>query len=152
AVTTPSYIGMGTPAAAPDLAAATARLKKVRHIGLCRLVLTRRGATFVPGPQPGMSHPDLLFVSRMLRMYGDLEDQNYCLARYFWSLRALPGTKQIQAYWLFYVPIDGGGDTPEARAKVAKATADGKAKQFSRCYTEAKNNEPGSTKKAQSRQ
>ncbi|XXT19875.1 hypothetical protein WME94_57605 [Sorangium sp. So ce429] len=105
-VTTNHYIGMGIPGPPADLAGAVARIRKTRPVAFVRLVLTRRGTTF-PTPIDRTNPPEaLLFVSRLLRMWGDTEDRNFTIARYFWSLRNLPGTRDVQAFWIFYVPLD----------------------------------------------
>ncbi|WP_437338490.1 hypothetical protein [Sorangium sp. So ce394] len=105
-VTTKHYIGMGIPRPPTDLAGAVARIRKARPIGFTRLVLTMRDATFPSPIDPKNPPPGLLFVSRLLRMWGDTEDRNFTIARYFWSLRNLPGTRDVQAFWVFYVPLD----------------------------------------------
>jgi len=126
AVSTPKYIGMGCPRAADALASQVARMRRARPVGLARLVLTTRGAQFPRAIDPKAPPSDLLFVSRLLRMYGDAEDQNFTIARYYWSLRGLPNTRDVQAYWLFYVPLDvfaGANASPEKKAKLQLAKA-----------------------------
>jgi hypothetical protein len=116
-VTTPHYIGMGIPKPPPDLAAAIQRIRKTRMIGFARLILVQRGATFRSPIDPKNPPPELLFVSRLLRMWGDKDDQNFTIARYYWSLRDLPATKDIQAYWAFWVPQD---PPPDPKASPTK--------------------------------
>ncbi|WP_437798695.1 hypothetical protein [Sorangium sp. So ce693] len=124
-VSTSYYIGMGMPRPPAALAAQVARLKKARPIGFARLVMTTRGAQFDGAVNPKKPPPQLLFVSRLLRTYGDAEDQNFTLSRYYWSLRNLPNTRDVQSCWIFYVPLDApvGQDTPpEIKAKLQPAT------------------------------
>ncbi|KYG10921.1 hypothetical protein BE21_09530 [Sorangium cellulosum] len=124
-VTTNHYIGMGIPRPPADLAGAVVRIRKTRPIGFARLVLTKRGAKFEEAIDPKNPPEALLFVSRLLRMWGDTEDQNFTIARYFWSLRNLPGTREVQALWVFYVPLDVpvSRDTPEEKAKKARVAS-----------------------------
>jgi hypothetical protein len=166
AVGTEYYIGMGIPKPATDLASQIKRLKRARPVGLARFVLTTRGAKFTAAIDAKNPPGDLLFVSRLLRTYGDAEDQNFTLARYLWSLRNLPGTTNLQAYWMFYAPLDTG---PGAKAKATAmmngprtkkvddlglpltryrflifgSQGDGTVRQLQRRYTEATNNEVG---------
>lgn len=116
-VTTQYYIGMGIPKPPSDLSAAILRIRKTRMIAFARLVLVERGATFPDNIEPKNPPPGLLFVSRLLRMWGDKEDQNFTIARYYWSLRNLPATKDVQAYWLFWVPQDVALDEKASPAK-----------------------------------
>jgi hypothetical protein len=125
-VTTAYYIGMGVPKAPGDLAAQVARIRKTRPIGFARLVLAARGAKFDQPIDKDKPPADLLFVSRLLRMYGDADDQNFTIARYYWSLRKLANTNEVQAYWVFYAPIDvalGPDAAPDKKAKAAYAKA-----------------------------
>jgi hypothetical protein len=181
-VTTEPIIGMGIPKPAGDLTAAAARVRKARPIGFVRLVLAARGEKFASPIDKTKPPSSLLFVSRLLRMYGDAPEQNYPIARYFWSLRDLPNRNAVQAYWVFYAPIDvalGPEASPDQKAKKAYAKAvmigprtkkvddfpasfakdwylvigdmaDGKATQIQRKFTEAKNNDAGSTGDAKS--
>lgn len=90
--------GMGVPRSAPDLAGQIEMMKRARPIGLARLVLTRRENLSELMPE------HVLFVSRLLRTYGDAEHQNYTVARYLWSLRNTPGFGSIQPFWLTFLP------------------------------------------------
>jgi hypothetical protein len=120
-VTTEYYIGMGVPKAAPALDAEVARIKKTRPIGLARLALVSRGAKFADAIDAKSPPKELLYVSRLLRMYGDTDDKNFTIARYYWSLRDLPGKEEIQAYWLLYVPRDVSVDAKASAEKKAQA-------------------------------
>ncbi|AGP39451.1 hypothetical protein [Sorangium cellulosum] len=124
-VSTSHYIGMGILRPPTALADQVARLKKARPVGFARLVMTTRGAQFSGALNPKKPPPQLLFVSRLLRTYGDAEDQNFTLARYYWSLRNLPNTRDVQTCWIFYTPLDApvGQDTPpERKTKLQQAT------------------------------
>jgi hypothetical protein len=125
-VTAKHYLGMGIPRPPANLSAAVARIRRTRPMAFARLVLTARGAKF-PSPIDPKSPPsDLLFVSRLLRTWGDAEDQNFTIARYFWSLRSLPCTREFQALWFFYVPQDvyvGSKASAEQKMKARTATA-----------------------------
>jgi len=126
AVTAPDYIGMGIPRAFTVLPEQVARLRRARTIGFARLVLTTRGAAFPKAIDPKKPPAELLFVSRLLRTYGDADDQNYTIARYYWSLRNLPSTREVQAYWMFFVPLDvpvPANTPPDKRASFKQATA-----------------------------
>lgn len=91
------YTGFGKVGDPPSgkLKEMTDHLKKTRPVGFARLVLTRRGE---------QGEAALLWASKMLRMYGDQEDQNYPVARYLWSLRNTPGLARIQPWWLIFAP------------------------------------------------
>jgi len=120
-VSTSYYCGMGILKPGNDLPGAIARLKKTRPIGLARLLLLKRGAAVVNAKGADLAErygDGLVYLSRLVRMYGDKDDQNFTIARCYWSLRNLPGTKDIAAYWLFYAPIDG-------KAKPAKELIQG---------------------------
>jgi hypothetical protein len=74
-------------------------LRTARPVGLARMAVTRRLKT--PG---NMTGDDVLYVSRMIRLYGDKPDQNYTVARLLWSLRNTPGFTDIQVWWFVYAP------------------------------------------------
>ncbi len=120
-VTTKHYIGMGVPKPPSDLPAAIQRMRRTRMIAFARLVLVERGASFTDKIDPQKPPPQILFVSRLLRMWGEKDDQNFTIARYYWSLRDLPTTKDVQAYWVFYVPqdVDPGEKATEVKKKAA---------------------------------
>jgi hypothetical protein len=111
--------GMGVIPDTGQLEAMTSFLKNARPIGLCRLVLTARqlpptaapskrgagaadvGARLnVESPKPG----DVIYMSRVLRMYGDSASQNFYLSKLLRSLRFAPGFANIQAWWFALLP------------------------------------------------
>ena len=51
-----------------------------------------------------MTHDDVLYVSRMVRLYGDDPSKNHTMARLLWSLRNTPGFTDIRVWWLVYAP------------------------------------------------
>lgn len=115
-------------------AQAIAALEKARPVGLCRLVLTLRtapdpkqvekiekqrkaqvkksggvdlGVDLDPGHLiwgAGPRKDDVLYVSRLLRMYGDDASQNFYLSRLLWSLRNTPYFTNIQPWWFVFYP------------------------------------------------
>lgn len=52
----------------------------------------------------GPSKDDVLYVSKLLRMYGDDPSQNFYLSRLVWSLRNTPYFTNVQPWWFVYVP------------------------------------------------
>lgn len=91
--------GVGIPKPAPDLAGQVELMKKARPIGLARLVLTERQ------PLNALSPEHVLFVSKLLRTYGDADHQNYTITRYLWSLRNTPGFSSVQPWWFIFMPL-----------------------------------------------
>ncbi|MDI1448616.1 hypothetical protein [Polyangium sp. 6x1] len=92
--------GVGIPKAVPDLQRQIEVMKKARPVGLARLVLTeRKGTTTELMPE------HVLFVSKLLRTYGDEDHQNYTVTRYLWSLRNTPGFSSVQPWWFLFLPI-----------------------------------------------
>ncbi|WP_437485752.1 hypothetical protein WME75_01740 [Sorangium sp. So ce1014] len=93
------FCGMGvTPPPPEDLGEMAAFIKKARPIGLFRLVLTRR-------PSKGsMTDDDVLYVSRLARMYGSLPEQNYTIAQMLWGIRNTPGFTNVQPWVIFFIP------------------------------------------------
>jgi hypothetical protein len=78
-----------------NLAAATNSMLNARPVGLARLVVMFRNE---PDGDP-------VFVSRMLCTWGrGGPRQNYTIARLVHSLRDLPGRKNLQAFWMVYIP------------------------------------------------
>ncbi|UQA57866.1 hypothetical protein [Polyangium aurulentum] len=91
--------GVGIPKPAPDLAGQIELMKKARPIGLARLVLTERR------PLNELAPEHVLFVSKLLRTYGDADHQNYTITRYLWSLRNTPGFSSVQPWWFIFMPL-----------------------------------------------
>jgi hypothetical protein len=106
-------------------------LEKARPVGLLRLVLTVRKPPQAPKPPSPFAKakpktaletlgPDLfpggftwggdihkdevLYISRLMRMYGDKDTENFYLSRLLRSLRATPYFTHIQAWWLVFIP------------------------------------------------
>lgn len=95
------YCGMGVVPEKPPvpLDEMASFMRKARPVGLVRLVVVKRKAA-----ANDVTDADILFVSRLVRMYNDQEDQNYTIARYAWSLRQMPGYRSMQAYWVVFIP------------------------------------------------
>lgn len=74
-------------------------LHKARPIGLGRVAITRRGAT-----TSDVKEGDVLYVSRLVRLYGDAPDKNYWMSKLLWSLRNTPGFTDVQVWWIVYAP------------------------------------------------
>jgi hypothetical protein len=149
-INTPAtFKGLGTPATNFDLAAGLKRLKKARPFGLARLFVATEDLhtqNKVPStqhpvkegetPQRMMTVPNkLVFMSRVCRMWGAADTENYSIMRCQWALRSLPGWKAtpdgpeapVFAWWVFYSPKDTPKDTPKDELatlllKAARAT------------------------------
>ncbi|WP_437875247.1 hypothetical protein [Sorangium sp. So ce513] len=93
------FCGMGvTPPPPEDLGEMAAFIRKARPIGLFRLVLTRRPGKAVMTPD------DVLYVSRLARMYGSSPEQNYTIAQMLWGIRNTPGFTNLQPWVIFFIP------------------------------------------------
>ncbi|WP_437975186.1 hypothetical protein WMF11_45310 [Sorangium sp. So ce295] len=93
------FCGMGvTPPPPEDLGEMAAFIKKARPIGLFRLVLTLRPSKAVMIPD------DVLYVSRLARMYGGSLEQNYTIAQMLWGIRNTPGFTNLQPWVIFFMP------------------------------------------------
>lgn len=106
-------------------------LETARPVGLVRLVLTMRKPpekpkTPPPGAKPKSKNPgdalgpdlfpgrftwlgdvhkdEVLYISRLLRMYGDKSDENFYISRLLRSLRATPFFTNVQAWWFVFIP------------------------------------------------
>jgi hypothetical protein len=124
-------IGVTPKPAASKLDAQLAALENARPVGLLRFALTLRKPPEVPKPpspwakpksqNPGETlGPDLfpgrftwlgdihkdevLYISRLLRMYGDKSNENFYLSRLLRSLRATPFFTHVQAWWFVFIP------------------------------------------------
>lgn len=73
-------------------------LRKARPVGLGRIAITKR----VLGSK--MTDADVLYVGRLMRMYGDSPDKNYWISRLLWSLRNTPGFTNVAVWWFVYAP------------------------------------------------
>jgi hypothetical protein len=84
-------------------------LRKTRRVGLARLIIAEKGV--LPGVTVGPliegtkvpSSPGVLYVSPLLRMWGDDALQNFSYGGYLWSLREL-GAEGKDVWWVFYSP------------------------------------------------
>lgn len=74
-------------------------LRKARPVGLGRVAITRRG-----GKASDVNEGDVLYVSRLIRLYGDTPDKNYWMSKLLWSLRNTPGFTDVQVWWIVYAP------------------------------------------------
>lgn len=93
------FCGMGvTPPPPEDLGKMAAFIKKARPVGLFRLVLTRR-----PSKAP-LAADDVLYVSRLARMYGSSPEQNYTIVQMLWGIRNTPGFTNLQPWVIFFIP------------------------------------------------
>jgi hypothetical protein len=126
-------VGIGvTPKPDPQrLDAHLGALEKARPVGLVRLVLTMRRPPEAPKPPSPWAKPkpatpanqlgpdlfpgrmvwggdvqkgEVLFISRLLRMYGDKDHQNFYLTRLLHSLRGTPFFTNIQPWWFVFMP------------------------------------------------
>ncbi|WP_437601951.1 hypothetical protein WMF28_10065 [Sorangium sp. So ce590] len=93
------FCGMGvTPPPPEDLGEMATFIKRARPVGLFRLVLTLR-------PSKAMMTPnDVLYVSRLARMYGSSPEQNYTIAQMLWGIRNTPGFTNLQPWVIFFIP------------------------------------------------
>ena len=119
------YKGMGTPATTSKLSEGLKRLKKTRPFGLARLFVATDPLKGAPKTeQVLLKDPDpkktvtltvptpLVFMSKVCRMWGAKDTENYSIMRCQWALRALPKWKASQdgpelpafAWWVFYCP------------------------------------------------
>jgi hypothetical protein len=119
------YKGLGTPAANHSLKLGLERLKKTRPLGLVRLFVATDPLSGAPPTQKEpitssdpkkttMTVPkQLVFMSRVCRMWGEASDANYSIMRCQWSLRSLPPWKAAEsgpelpafAWWVFFSPM-----------------------------------------------
>lgn len=126
-------VGIGvTPKPDPTkLKAHLASLENARPVGLLRFVLTLRKPPEAPKPPSPWAKPkpktaadalgpdlfpgrftwlgdihkdEVLYISRLLRMYGDKPNENFYLTRLLRSLRATPYFTNVQAWWFVFVP------------------------------------------------
>ncbi len=76
-----AFFGVGVlpPVAGDQLTEQAKWLAKARPVGLARLAITMR--------VPMITLQHVLYVSRLIRMYGDADEDNYTISRLLWSLR-----------------------------------------------------------------
>ncbi len=118
-----TFRGLGTPGTHFDLAKGLKRLKKARPFGLARLFLAteqfpgsdkatpRQLDPNDPDPKKKVSVPNsVVFMSKLIRMWGAAETENYSIMRCQWALRSLPKWTAkgkelpVFAWWVFYSP------------------------------------------------
>ena len=94
-----TFCGLGVPPEPPeDLAEMAKFIRRARPIGLLRLVITERV------PPAKMTDDHILYVSKMFRMYGEGEDDNFHISRCVWALRNMPGFTKLQGWFVIYTP------------------------------------------------
>jgi hypothetical protein len=94
-------VGVGVPPPAPD--PDSDWLRKARPVGLARFLLLRRSQA---AGADSRTLDDVVYVSRLLRMWGDDSYANYGYAKYAWSLRNIPYYAQLEPHWILFVPRD----------------------------------------------
>ena len=107
-------------------------LENARPIGLLRFALTVRKPPVKPKPPSPWAKPskapkaadlgpelfpnqytfgggvqkgEIVYISRLLRMYGDAATQNFYLTRLLWSLRGTPYFSNLQPWWFVFAPV-----------------------------------------------
>jgi hypothetical protein len=109
-------------------------LENARPIGLVRFALTVRKPPAAPKPPSPWAKPskakapqgadlgpelfpnqytfgggvqkgEIVYISRLLRMYGDAATQNFYLTRLLWSLRGTPYFSNLQPWWFVFIPV-----------------------------------------------
>lgn len=127
-------VGIGvTPRPDPQrLSDALDVLENARPIGLLRFALTVRKPPVKPKPPSPWARPskapqtanlgpdlfpnqytfgggvqkgEIVYISRLLRMYGDEATQNFYLTRLLWSLRGTPYFSTLQPWWFVFAPV-----------------------------------------------
>ncbi|MDI1479808.1 hypothetical protein [Polyangium sp. y55x31] len=94
-----TFCGLGVPPEPPgDLLEMAEFIRRARPIGLLRLVITERV------PPAKMTDDHILYVSKMFRMYGETEDDNFHISRCVWALRNMPGFTKLQGWFIIYTP------------------------------------------------
>lgn len=78
-------------------------LKKARPVGIARFALTLRPID-KKGRARLMTADDVLYVSRMFRMYGDGATENHYISHLLWSLRNTPGFTTVQPWFFVHAP------------------------------------------------
>jgi hypothetical protein len=94
-----TFCGLGVPPEPPeDLVDMAKFIRRARPIGLLRLVITERV------PPTKMTDDHILYASKMFRMYGDGDDDNFHISRCVWALRNMPGFTKLQGWFIIYTP------------------------------------------------
>ncbi len=121
-----SFNGMGVlpPKGDATLQTCATALRKMRPLGLARLLLARSPEAANSGSSHSASTPvefgDLLYISPLLCMYEPKQGSihNFYASKLLWSLRGLPGFERLRAFWSVFVPdqtwsnavLDKGGE------------------------------------------
>lgn len=96
------FVGLGVhkPLSAKVIITGVSLARRARPLGVARLGIFKR-----PASAGGTLDPDaVLYVSPTLQMHeGDTD--NFYISRYLWSLRAIPGYKDLQAIWQISTPL-----------------------------------------------
>jgi hypothetical protein len=73
--------------------------RRARPLGVARLGIFKR-----PPTGGKVSDDDILYVSPTVQMHEPGSTDNYYVSRFMWSLREIPGYKDIQAIWQISIP------------------------------------------------
>jgi hypothetical protein len=89
------FVGLGVlnPPDVDEMRKGVVKARKARPLGFARLAIFKR------------KNAEILYVSPLLQMHEPDDGANYPTARYLWSLREMPGCKDLQALWLLRIPI-----------------------------------------------
>jgi len=97
---TGTFVGMGTLPPLSDGGTIDAHLRRVRPVGLARLVIV--DARTNPG-EPTLD--DVVFISRAMPMWSaDAPTRSFTIARLLFSLRNTPHRRSLRAHWVMYAP------------------------------------------------
>jgi hypothetical protein len=78
-------------------------IRRARPVGFARLALSRR----LPEegkPARMMVNTDVLYVSKLFRLYDEGKTENHYISHLLWALRNSPGFTNVQPWWFVYVP------------------------------------------------
>lgn len=90
---------------AQALTDSAAFVRRARPVGLCRLLISERGRMVNKKYYPGLADKNqVLYISRLLPMYGPNPDQNYTISKLLWSLRNTPGFSDLQCWFVICAP------------------------------------------------
>jgi hypothetical protein len=100
------FVGFGVVSKQADAQEMLAHLRKLRPVGVARLVISKREHEDPKRKWLGklLTENDLLYVSRGVAMWGAGPEDNYPISKYLWSLRNTPYYMNLQAFWLIYAP------------------------------------------------
>ena len=135
------FVGLGTLPPAPDLEAMVDHLRKVRPVGLARLVVALDAPRDPKAPwwNDTFRFEHILFISRGALTWGTGPTENYTIPRYLLSLRDIPYHRDVRAYWMLYAPRSELADVlwaPGARTRNLEALVeDARARRAARPRT-----------------